>query len=1765
MPRALAFVPFAGVLAACAATYDLPPDAKVTCSVDADCPGKLLCRASTGKCVEPSTNEPPAVALGTIQRSAATVSIPITAVDPEGDACALAVSVDLGEGFVPITVSPSSIPASGGGVSSTVSWDPATVVPAPSTLYRAGLRVRVVPSDSHGSGAAVTSDPFAIGNDPPVLDAVTVDDAVVTGLTVVRFRALDSAADSVSVASVELGFGSTFADVVTIPIDPGPSGHLPSGELTGVSTAATAAAATEHSFTWRSSMAAPIDRADARLRLTVRDALGALSSPVTTAPFTLNNANSPPTLTVTASPLAGSVVTTSVVIGYTLADADGDLCGVEVDYSIDGGSTWTAAASASATSGLAPGLQAFSWEVGSLPSGLYPLTQLRLRANDGRAWSQPALTPTFAVDTRVNLPPLVTLLAVAGDTGGRPLAAMSLDLVLADPEGEDVTLLVEFSVDGGASWRPATLASAPPAYSAPSVGAPHTLTWDLLADAARPGAAPLAPVTLVTAADGSTTFAAVAGVDGVKVRITPVDAQGAHGSPAASLPFLLGDQAPAASVAGPSSEVAADVPVQVSLADAQSDLADLVLEFRTGPAAPWTRASIALGTMTSLATTAAGRSYVVVWASAAAGNPDVTVPQGIGPRLLSTVQLRVRAIDQVGSVRAFGPWSDPTPAFTVRNQTPPRIAPVFIKSDGALHNGLVPITYLLLDDEGDPADVLFEFSVDEGLTWSPCSEATIPSSEGLEALSASPAGVPHTWVWDSSANIALFAQSVRLRATAAGALSGPGPATPLMQQRPVGLAAGVGREVLFANPVKQVTGVSSPELAVSDLDGDGVPDLAIVTLSGQLVVRRGLTSAGKWTGAYASPGLSYPLFADGGAVAAGDVTCDGIPDLVVATNGNYFSHGGTPDVLQVFAGVGDGTFTPYGTSITTSLASEDVHVVDMDGDGHLDIVVTARFGPALVLFSDGNTPSCSVADNAVLGGGGGRTVGIGDLDADGLQDVVFGNGKVFYGAPLASGSRFVAGTNVPGLQGGIVALADVDGDGDADVVAPGFAARSDGHRGFDATSVFPSGAGPNDLGLTDLNGDGLLDLLVVNFNGGDVSVLMAADRGGVWEGGFVDAFSIKLAIGQQSSALALVDLDGDGRADLVVGDRNSGVETLLGTSTSPFGAASLKSPEVFATKQFESANAFAADFDLDGVPDLMVSGFGATLVTGSRDGLAASGLLQAGEQWTFADDVALPAAGDFDGDGYFDLVVAHPTISFSFTPATKASFFRGRPRTGGPTFVTGTAPSFSDAVEWARCTEALFIDGDAWLDLLVVTSAGPSTTVRAFFGSASGFAAGPVTTIGAGVGTPSRCLVADFDADGRLDLMLPTGAIWRVAADGTLTAFGGGTPSGILALADYDLDGIIDVFVARSTPDRVEVYHGAGTSGVGTGSFTLAGSITGFSSYIQDVKVVDVDGDGVPDVIATTANRTVAVAIGNGPQGVGDATYRAPVEAASPSAMIYATLFDGNGDWVPDVAALDPALSKPKALTVVSAMRTAVTPSWRTRVGAGAGSRLLGTDTAPAESNLLGLRLGGSFTRMPFSTAEVGPIDRNRGSGMTSAMFLQLLRGAQVPAVPAQLVPLTLAWTWSGARSLVRGPGPDGAARLEIRERFGPRLAPGSPQRTGLSLSGPGPQRGVIIDLPILPGRASVDGKVRVYARAVDYTRASDFAGDPLVGSPAGAGWLPVEGGQPVIHPTFAWREAVQTASLGTGTGPRFVIDRSRNLVRVALDEDATLQAFSVP
>jgi hypothetical protein len=241
------------------------------------------------------------------------------------------------------------------------------------------------------------------------------------------------------------------------------------------------------------------------------------------------------------------------------------------------------------------------------------------------------------------------------------------------------------------------------------------------------------------------------------------------------------------------------------------------------------------------------------------------------------------------------------------------------------------------------------------------------------------------------------------------------------------------------------------------------------------------------TGRFVSDFFAYDAAFRGGVrVAMGDVNRDGHPDIITAAG-----PGGGPHV-KVFDGVTHqmlASFMAYDIQFSggVTVASGDV-----DGDGFDDIITGADSGggPHVRVFSGNGGHSLLnffAYDGAFRGG---VRVSSGDVNGDGLDDIITGAGaggashvRVFSGAGAASLSSFFAYDTA--FTGGVfVAAGDADGDGKADIftgagVGGGPHAQVFKANGTRIQSFIASLTGFNGvhIGATDVDGDGRADLL----------------------------------------------------------------------------------------------------------------------------------------------------------------------------------------------------------------------------------------------------------------------------------------------------------------------------------------------------------------------------------------------------------------------------------------------------------------------------------------------------------------------------------------------------------------------------------------------------------------------------------------------------------------------------------------------------------------
>ena len=288
----------------------------------------------------------------------------------------------------------------------------------------------------------------------------------------------------------------------------------------------------------------------------------------------------------------------------------------------------------------------------------------------------------------------------------------------------------------------------------------------------------------------------------------------------------------------------------------------------------------------------------------------------------------------------------------------------------------------------------------------------------------------------------------------------------------------------------------------ADFDGDGRPDLAVADAVGGMLLIYVEENA---PGFQLVPSGMYPTGPDPHGVAVGDFNGDGVPDLVTANYGD--------NTVSVFLNVTGGgahpIFAPAATFLT-GLNPESVAVVDLDGDGKLDLVVACA-GSNIVSVLMGTTPVnaihptfAHVVDFPVELGP--TSVAVGDLDGDGRPDIAvadFGSPQlvsVLMNTTTIHEPSFVPHVNLMATAPvHALAMGDLSGDGAPDLAiadsSMGISLLFDATPAASAPSFSPradltTDTGPWAIAIGDVDGDGTPDVVTANQTVGTVSVVL---------------------------------------------------------------------------------------------------------------------------------------------------------------------------------------------------------------------------------------------------------------------------------------------------------------------------------------------------------------------------------------------------------------------------------------------------------------------------------------------------------------------------------------------------------------------------------------------------------------------------------------------------------------------------------------------------
>jgi len=352
--------------------------------------------------------------------------------------------------------------------------------------------------------------------------------------------------------------------------------------------------------------------------------------------------------------------------------------------------------------------------------------------------------------------------------------------------------------------------------------------------------------------------------------------------------------------------------------------------------------------------------------------------------------------------------------------------------------------------------------------------------------------------------------------------------------------------------------------------------------------------------------------------------------------------------------------------------------------------------------------------------------------------------------------------------------------------------------------------------LADFDGDGKPDLAVANYTPSTSTVSVfrnTATFGAITAGSF--ATKIDLAAGERPAGVAVGDLDGDTKLDLVVVNQTSNTISVFRNSSNSTGNITFSSKVDFATTS-NPATVAISDLDADGKPEVIVANNGGISVSVFKNtsvlGSITTGSFATKQDFTTGPNPLHINVGDLDGDGKPDLVTAN---------------------------------------------------GDNTVCIL------RNTSVQGIINSSS-FA----TKVNFPTGNGSiNVAIGDIDGDGKQDLALTNlhaatlSVLRNTSSPGTITAssfaakvdFSTGTrPIGV-SMGDLDGDGKLDIAVACEGTNTVSVYKSKVTSGVlDVNSFAakVDYSKTGLS---YEVTIGDIDGDGKPELVVGNGVNSVSV------------------------------------------------------------------------------------------------------------------------------------------------------------------------------------------------------------------------------------------------------------------------------------------------------------------
>ncbi len=351
---------------------------------------------------------------------------------------------------------------------------------------------------------------------------------------------------------------------------------------------------------------------------------------------------------------------------------------------------------------------------------------------------------------------------------------------------------------------------------------------------------------------------------------------------------------------------------------------------------------------------------------------------------------------------------------------------------------------------------------------------------------------------------------------------------------------------------------------------------------------------------------------------------------------------------------------------------------------------------------------------------------------------------------------------------------------------------------FNSTSFankidFASGNYPRKVSIGDIDGDGKSDLASVNNNGNNVSIFRNIST----PGNIMLSAPIFIPTNIGPFGEKLVDIDGDGKLDLIVNSYTSETFSLF-RNTSTTGVITFAPPLILTSNQDCYWIEFA-DFNNDGKPELI--------------------------------------SFNQNSDSYTIFKNESTIGNFSFPQRLEGAL--------------GFRPSGGTVSD---------LDGDGKIDFAVAAMDVNTVSIFRNTGTLSTFSFAPKVTYSTAI-QPFNVTAADIDSDGKKELLVPNASsssfsiFKNNSSSGNISFspkidFSSGSTPLYISVNDLDGDGKIDIAVANFSSSTVSVFKNQST----TGNIALGANVTyATGTLCRSVPIGDIDGDGRPDIVSSNS------------------------------------------------------------------------------------------------------------------------------------------------------------------------------------------------------------------------------------------------------------------------------------------------------------------------